>query len=169
MNILLYLLYYISVHLAWLYPFIILLLFSSSSSSSSSPFSLSSCCYYLYCWSHRESTVIMNYRVTDVLMTCKGFRLLRSESLGSSLNIFLYPTSSPSSLFLDHIFYTPHSVYLFNSVFQNTSQIHLFLIIFTTTLCQATVFPTLDTYSPIFTFAYPQFLTCKEIKIILSK
>lgn len=55
---------------------------------------------------------------TDMLITCKEFKLLRFESLELSLNIVLYPTSSPSGLFWNHLFYTAHSVYFFNSAFK---------------------------------------------------
>lgn len=55
---------------------------------------------------------------TDVLITCKEFRLLRFGSLELCLNIVLYPIASPSGLFWNHLFYTSYSVYFFNSPFK---------------------------------------------------
>lgn len=69
----------------------------------------------------------MSCRITDILLTCEEFRLLRSESLESSLNIVLQPTSSPSPLFLNHLFCTPHSAHLFNSALKLYPQSVYFL------------------------------------------
>lgn len=60
------------------------------------------------------------------MSSCEEFRLIRSKSLASSLNIVLYPTFSPSAIFMNHLYYTPHSADP-QLCYQNISQICLFL------------------------------------------